>query len=148
MHIDNLIEWRSLLGGEQFINTLKKGDFFGERALEDSQGKRTANIIANPRDDGGKAICIKSYYWWSINTINVESNATFLEFFKSINCISGLTTCLVIDRYSYKQMISNKFAIPDYEKITKKATMDNEFKALRLRDLRIVATLGVGGTEN
>ena len=46
----------------EFINTLKKGDFFGERALEDSQGKRTANIIANPRDDGGKAICIKSYY--------------------------------------------------------------------------------------
>ena len=62
MNIDNLIEWRSLLGGEQFINTLKKGDFFGERALEDSQGKRTANIIANPRDDGGKVICIKGYY--------------------------------------------------------------------------------------
>jgi len=96
-------------GGEQLLNTLKKGDFFGERALEDSQGKRTANIIANPGDDG------------------------------------GLTTCLVIDRYSYKQMISNKFTIPDYDKITKKATMDNEFKSLRLRDLRIVATLGVGG---
>ena len=62
--------------------------------------------------------------------------------------ISGLTTCLVIDRYSYKQMISNKFTIPDYEKITKKATMDNEFKSLRLRDLRIVATLGVGGMVN
>ena len=62
--------------------------------------------------------------------------------------ILGLTTCLVIDRYSYKQMISNKFTIPDYEKITKKATMDNEFKSLRLRDLRIVATLGVGGIEN
>ena len=42
-------------------------------------------------------------------------------------------------------MISNKFTIPDYDKITKKATMDNEFKSLRLRDLRIVATLGVGG---
>ena len=41
------------LGGEQLLNTLKKGDFFGERALEDSQGKRTANIIANPGDDGG-----------------------------------------------------------------------------------------------
>ena len=42
------------LGGEQFLNTLKKGDFFGERALEDSQGKRTANIIANPGEDGGR----------------------------------------------------------------------------------------------
>ena len=41
------------LGGEQFLNTLKKGDFFGERALEDAQGKRTANIIANPGEDGG-----------------------------------------------------------------------------------------------
>ena len=35
------------------MNTLKKGDFFGERALEDSQGKRTANIIANPGENGG-----------------------------------------------------------------------------------------------
>ena len=49
-----------ILGGEQLLNTLKKGDFFGERALEDSQGKRTANIIANPGDDGGE------YYWFSI----------------------------------------------------------------------------------
>ena len=59
--------------------------------------------------------------------------------------ISGLTTCLVIDRYSYKQLISNKFTIPDYKQPTKKVTVDNEFNALRLRDLRIVATLGVGG---
>ena len=59
--------------------------------------------------------------------------------------ISGLTTCLVIDRYSYKQLISNKFTIPDYKQVPKKVTVDNEFKALRLRDLRIVATLGVGG---
>ena len=58
------------------------------------------------------------------------------------------TTCLVIDRQSYKQLISNKFTIPDYQKMTKKATADNEFKALRLRDLRIVATLGVGGKYN
>ena len=43
-----------ILGGEQLLNSLKKGDFFGERALEDSQGKRTANIIANPGDDGGE----------------------------------------------------------------------------------------------
>ena len=46
--------FRCILGGEQLLNTLKKGDFFGERALEDSQGKRTANIIANPGDDGGE----------------------------------------------------------------------------------------------
>ena len=59
--------------------------------------------------------------------------------------IIGLTTCLVIDRYSYKQLISNKFTIPDYKQAPKKPTVDNEFNALRLRDLRIVATLGVGG---
>ena len=41
-------------GGEQFLSKLHKGDFFGERALEDAEGKRTANIIANAGEDGGK----------------------------------------------------------------------------------------------
>ena len=127
-----------ILGGEQLLNSLKKGDFFGERALEDSQGKRTANIIANPGDDGGEylpfvyvVILLLVFYLTAFNLF------TFI--------ISGLTTCLVIDRYSYKQLISNKFTIPDYKQVPKKVTVDNEFKALRLRDLRIVATLGVGG---
>ena len=52
-----------MLGGEQLLNTLKKGDFFGERALEDSQGKRTANIIANPGDDGGNITWLIIRQW-------------------------------------------------------------------------------------
>ena len=84
--------------------------------------------------DNAEMITIKLSFAWVFSNIVI-----------SLRIILGLTTCLVIDRYSYKQMISNKFTIPDYDKITKKATMDNEFKSLRLRDLRIVATLGVGG---
>ena len=41
-------------GAKRQLAFFGKGDFFGERALEDSQGKRTANIIANPGDDGGE----------------------------------------------------------------------------------------------
>ena len=129
-----------ILGGEQLLNSLKKGDFFGERALEDSQGKRTANIIANPGDDGGEYLPF--FYVVILFQILVFYLKAFNLF---IFTISGLTTCLVIDRYSYKQLISNKFTIPDYKQPTKKVTVDNEFNALRLRDLRIVATLGVGG---
>ena len=64
---------------------------------------------------------------------------------KAFIIVLGGTTCLVIDRNSYKQLISSKVQVPDYEKVPKKTSVDNEFKALRLRDLRIVATLGVGG---
>ena len=130
-----------ILGGEQLLNSLKKGDFFGERALEDSQGKRTANIIANPGDDGGEYLPF--FYVVILYRQILVFYLTAFNLF--IFTISGLTTCLVIDRYSYKQLISNKFTIPDYKQVPKKVTVDNEFKALRLRDLRIVATLGVGG---
>ena len=39
-------------GGEKFLNSLTKGDFFGEKALEGGDGKRTANIIAGNGDAG------------------------------------------------------------------------------------------------
>ena len=54
--------------------------------------------------------------------------------------------CLVIDRESYNHLLSNvediknKYVdLPERKKI-----IHQEFKALKLSDLRIIATLGVG----
>merc|ERR1711892_311177 len=55
--------------------------------------------------------------------------------------------CLVIDRESFSQMIANleeiKKRYVDLPERTK--TIHEEFKGLKLSDLRIIATLGVGG---
>lgn len=56
-------------------------------------------------------------------------------------------TCLVIDRESFHHLISNlediKTKYVDFRE--RKKIIHQEFKSLRLTDLRIVATLGVGG---
>ena len=52
MHISILFFTYNTKGGEKFLNSLNKGDFFGEKALEGGDGKRTANIIAGNGDAG------------------------------------------------------------------------------------------------
>lgn len=56
-------------------------------------------------------------------------------------------SCLVIDRESFHQLISNLDDIKNkYIDLTqRKAIIHEEFKTLKLNDLRIIATLGVGG---
>lgn len=54
--------------------------------------------------------------------------------------------CLVIDRESYSQLISDLDELKRvYEDDEEKAVADQEFMKLKLSDLSIVATLGVGG---
>ncbi|CAG0884400.1 unnamed protein product [Cyprideis torosa] len=100
---------------EKYIRTLSKGDFFGEKALQD-EDTRTANIIADSDD----------------------------------------VTCLVIDRDTFSALISNlpeirtRYADENgnkrvYSPLPCNDRIRPEFASTRLTDLRILATLGVGG---
>lgn len=71
----------------------------------------------------------------------------------SIIADSDEVGCLVIDRESFNQLMCNIDAIrshPYQDEVDKVSTgvrqkIDNEFKNLRLSELRVIATLGVGG---
>ncbi|XP_022645370.1 cGMP-dependent protein kinase, isozyme 2 forms cD4/T1/T3A/T3B-like isoform X2 [Varroa jacobsoni] len=99
-------------GEEKFLRTLRRGDFFGEKALQ-SEDVRTASIIADSDQVG----------------------------------------CLIIDRESFNQLMCNIDAIRAnayHDEVDKASTgirqkIDNEFKSLKLSDLRVISTLGVGG---
>uniref|UniRef100_A0A1B6EZI2 cGMP-dependent protein kinase n=2 Tax=Cuerna arida TaxID=1464854 RepID=A0A1B6EZI2_9HEMI len=92
---------------EKFIRQLRKGDFFGEKALQ-GDDLRTANIVAD--DPEG-------------------------------------VTCLVIDRETFNQLISSLDEIRTRYKdeLVERKKINEEFKDVRLSDLRVLATLGVGG---
>ncbi|XP_075215206.1 cGMP-dependent protein kinase for isoform X2 [Lycorma delicatula] len=92
---------------EKFIRQLRKGDFFGEKALQ-GDDLRTANIVAD--DPEG-------------------------------------VTCLVIDRETFNQLISSLDEIRTRYKDEgiERRRISKEFRDLRLSDLTILATLGVGG---
>jgi len=92
---------------EKFIRQLRKGDFFGEKALQ-GDDLRTANIVAD--DPEG-------------------------------------VTCLVIDRETFNQLISSLDEIRTRYKdeLVERKKINEEFKDVRLTDLRVLATLGVGG---
>lgn len=93
---------------EEYIRSLQRGDFFGEKALQ-GEDIRTANIVAD--DPEG-------------------------------------VTCLVIDRESFNQLISGLDEIRtkyvDDGKATRKRIHDT-FAHVQLSDIRVIATLGVGG---
>jgi len=59
----------------------------------------------------------------------------------------GVVKCLVIDRDSFTQLIANLEEIKKryIDLPERKHAVSEEFKALKLSDLRIIATLGVGG---
>ncbi|XP_018915729.1 cGMP-dependent protein kinase, isozyme 2 forms cD4/T1/T3A/T3B isoform X3 [Bemisia tabaci] len=92
---------------EKYIRTLRKGDYFGEKALQ-GYDLRTANIVA----EGSEGV-----------------------------------TCLVIDRETFNQLISNlvkdRSRYRDEELPRKRS--NEEFRNIGLEDLRVLATLGVGG---
>ncbi|GAB6030894.1 hypothetical protein CHUAL_007726 [Chamberlinius hualienensis] len=93
---------------EQYIRTLQRGDFFGEKALQ-IEDVRTANIIAD--DSEG-------------------------------------VTCLIIDRDSFNQLISDldEIKTKSYdEDLIIRRKINEEFAGVKLSDLRVVTTLGVGG---
>ncbi|KDR12116.1 cGMP-dependent protein kinase, isozyme 2 forms cD4/T1/T3A/T3B isoform X2 [Zootermopsis nevadensis] len=94
-------------GEEQYIRTLQKGDFFGEKALQ-GDDLRTANIIADEHEG---------------------------------------VTCLVIDRETFNQLISSLDEIRTRYKDegVERRRINEEFRDVKLADLRILATLGVGG---
>uniref|UniRef100_A0A1I8IG72 Cyclic nucleotide-binding domain-containing protein n=1 Tax=Macrostomum lignano TaxID=282301 RepID=A0A1I8IG72_9PLAT len=97
----------STSGDTVYIRNMGKGDWFGEKALND-EDVRTANIVVE--DPNG-------------------------------------VDCLVLNRESYKQLIGDLASFdrkyPDEQKQTSKRS--EEFRHLTLKDLYIVATLGVGG---
>ncbi|XP_057381165.1 cGMP-dependent protein kinase, isozyme 2 forms cD4/T1/T3A/T3B-like isoform X1 [Daphnia carinata] len=92
---------------EEYIRSLQRGDFFGEKALQ-GEDIRTANIIAD--DPEG-------------------------------------VSCLVIDRESFNQLISGLDEIRtkyvDDGKASRK--IHDAFAHVQLSDIRVIATLGVGG---
>lgn len=92
---------------EKFIRQLRKGDFFGEKALQ-GDDLRTANIVAD--DPEG-------------------------------------VSCLVIDRETFNQLISSLDEIRTRYKDEgiERRRINEEFREVRLSDLRVLATLGVGG---
>ncbi|XP_050459128.1 cGMP-dependent protein kinase, isozyme 2 forms cD4/T1/T3A/T3B isoform X2 [Cataglyphis hispanica] len=92
---------------EKYIRTLRKGDFFGEKALQ-GDDLRTANIIAD--DPEG-------------------------------------VSCLVIDRETFNQLISSLDEIRTRyrDELVERRRLNEEFRDVRLQDLRTIATLGVGG---
>ncbi|XP_050511705.1 cGMP-dependent protein kinase, isozyme 2 forms cD4/T1/T3A/T3B isoform X2 [Diabrotica virgifera virgifera] len=92
---------------EEFIRTLGKGDFFGEKALQ-GDDLRTANVIVDDPE--------------------------------------GVTT-LVIDRETFNQLISNLDEIRTKYKDEniERRRVNQEFEGVKLSDLVILTTLGVGG---
>ncbi|EFX84317.1 hypothetical protein DAPPUDRAFT_194528 [Daphnia pulex] len=92
---------------EEYIRSLERGDFFGEKALQ-GEDIRTANIIAD--DPEG-------------------------------------VSCLVIDRESFNQLISGLAEIRtkyvDDGNASRK--IHDAFAHVQLSDIRVIATLGVGG---
>ncbi|XP_039298371.1 cGMP-dependent protein kinase, isozyme 2 forms cD4/T1/T3A/T3B isoform X5 [Nilaparvata lugens] len=92
---------------EKFIRQLRKGDFFGEKALQ-GDDLRTANIVAD--DPEG-------------------------------------VSCLVIDRETFNQLISSLDEIRTRYKDEgiERRRINEEFSEVRLSELRVLATLGVGG---
>lgn len=98
---------RSIHSAPVFVTTLKKGSYFGEKALV-GEDIRTADVIAD-----------------------------------------SAVKCLVIDRETYAQLVSNlddiKRTYIEDEDPLKDRHFDPEFAKLRLGDLDIIATLGVGG---
>ncbi|XP_072393989.1 cGMP-dependent protein kinase, isozyme 2 forms cD4/T1/T3A/T3B isoform X4 [Diabrotica undecimpunctata] len=92
---------------EEFIRTLGKGDFFGEKALQ-GDDLRTANVIVDDPE--------------------------------------GVTT-LVIDRDTFNQLISNLDEIRTKYKDEniERRRVNQEFEGVKLSDLVILTTLGVGG---
>ncbi|XP_022916906.2 cGMP-dependent protein kinase, isozyme 2 forms cD4/T1/T3A/T3B isoform X3 [Onthophagus taurus] len=92
---------------EQFIRSLGKGDFFGEKALQ-GDDLRTANIICD--DPEG-------------------------------------VSCLVIDRETFNQLISNLDEIKTKYKdeSDQRRRINQEFDNVQLADLQVLTTLGVGG---
>lgn len=92
---------------EEYIRSLQRGDFFGEKALQ-GEDIRTANIIAD--DPEG-------------------------------------VSCLVIDRESFNQLISGLDEIRtkyvDDGNASRK--IHDAFAHVQLSDIRVIATLGVGG---
>ncbi|CAH1108227.1 unnamed protein product [Psylliodes chrysocephalus] len=92
---------------EEFIRTLGKGDFFGEKALQ-GDDLRTANVIVDDPE--------------------------------------GVTT-LVIDRETFNQLISDLDEIRTKyrDDNAERRRVDSIFENVKLSDLVILTTLGVGG---
>lgn len=93
---------------EKTIRYLQRGDFFGEKALQE-EDIRTANIIADDEN----------------------------------------VVCLVIDRESFEQFISNiaEIKAKRYDDALDVGTrrIDERFASLRLEDIKVITTLGNGG---
>ncbi|CAH1794822.1 unnamed protein product, partial [Owenia fusiformis] len=69
---------------------------------------------------------------------------------RSAGIVAADTTgvdCLVLDRESYTQLLKDNIddIRKEYEDDIRKESVDKEYQSLRLNDLSIVATLGVGG---
>jgi len=92
---------------EKEIRTLGRGDFFGEKALQE-EDTRTANVIANDPE----GVC-----------------------------------CLVIDREAFKQLISDieEIRTKYVDESTARRKINDGFAHVKLNELRVIATLGVGG---
>ncbi|PAA74802.1 hypothetical protein BOX15_Mlig003256g1 [Macrostomum lignano] len=97
----------SATGESVFIRNMGRGDWFGEKALNE-EDVRTANIIVE--DPNG-------------------------------------VDCLVLNRESYKQLIGDLAILGRKysDESTAQPSRSEEFKGLTLKDLFIIATLGVGG---
>lgn len=95
----------SATGETIYIRNMGRGDWFGEKALND-EDVRTANIVVE--DPNG-------------------------------------VDCLVLNRESYKQLIGDLATFGRKYSDEAQPTRSEEFKSLTLKDLYIVATLGVGG---
>ncbi|XP_077999493.1 cGMP-dependent protein kinase 1-like isoform X1 [Glandiceps talaboti] len=90
------------------VKTLKRGDYFGEKALH-GEDVRNANVIAADRQG---------------------------------------VSCLVIDRESFLQVagqVDGLGAKGDSDRDNVRNAVDSEFADVKISDLKIVATLGVGG---
>ncbi|PSN58180.1 cGMP-dependent protein kinase [Blattella germanica] len=136
---------------EKYIRTLQKGDFFGEKALQ-GDDLRTANIIA---DDPEGVTCL------------VIDRETFNQLISSLDEIRTRYKDEGVERRRLAQELppekkpeSNwgalwsavgrftKLGLATVEEISYQPTpmrINEEFREVKLTDLRILATLGVGG---
>ncbi|KAH9396815.1 cGMP-dependent protein kinase 1, partial [Tyrophagus putrescentiae] len=148
--------------GDYIIRQGEKGDTFfiivsGSVRVTINEGDSSASAANNNNNNNG---IINNNMHPSLSQGKLIRTQTKGEFFgeralqgeetRSANIIaeSPIVTCLVTDRESFKQLISNLDDVKTkrYDQdITERKILNERFAHLQLKDLRKEATLGVGG---
>ncbi|XP_063969127.1 cGMP-dependent protein kinase 1-like isoform X4 [Lytechinus pictus] len=121
----------------QLVRTLKKGDFFGEKALL-GEDVRTANVLANTGGCECLAVDRRSFNEL-IGNIQALQNKNYGDKER------GATRTSVDDLSVPVSKLHKSSSEMDNTEIARVKPIQDELASIHLNDLDIVATLGVGG---